>query len=92
MEKIRQANENTRSKRDKLEEDISKLSEKIKDEQVAIQLKQSEFKDAKTCAEDEKIRLERFQQEENKVRLRKYGSNFEFFVSFLNHFSSPIDK
>ena len=70
MEKIRQANENTRSKRDKLEEDISKLSEKIKDEQVAIQLKQSEFKDAKTCAEDEKIRLERFQQEENKVRLR----------------------
>merc|ERR1712131_361235 len=67
MEKIRQANENTRSKRDKLEEDISKLSEKIKDEQVAIQLKQSEFKDAKTCAEDEKIRLERFQQEENKL-------------------------
>ena len=67
MEKIRHVNEQTRSKRDKLQEDITKLNDTIKDEQASIHLKQSEFKDAKTQAEDEKIRLERFQQEENKL-------------------------
>jgi len=67
MDKLKRLNEQNRNKKEKLQEALNQLTKEIENESEGLKQKQADFSDARTHGEEEKIKLERNQQSENRM-------------------------
>jgi len=67
LDKLKRQNELSKSRKDKCQESINKLNEEINHESQSLKQKQAEFDSARLQADEERIKLERNQQSENRM-------------------------